>query len=285
VRPIYWNSGVKYGDVNARWGSPSYLLEAGDPGYVADPTSASFPAYQPKSKGKHMPKQDVIKRGEREFSQQLIQFCGAVDQYGPTIGFTAAQIDQVKKDSTRYKWELDVRDICNSCSEQLTAWKNITRRGGNYPVTGAPVQMDWPSPEPPPVAPGVESRFRALVAQGSAHANFNPSIAAALGIDGELKTPPDYATLAPELKLLVTAAAVEVGWGWGGFSDFLDACYIEVDRGDGQGWRFLTSDTTPGYNDTFPKPATPQKWSYRAVYRVGDTAVGQWSAVVSVNVG
>ena len=37
MRPIKWNDGTRYGDKNARWGSPfSYVLQPGDPGYVAD---------------------------------------------------------------------------------------------------------------------------------------------------------------------------------------------------------------------------------------------------------
>jgi hypothetical protein len=37
------------------------------------------------------------------------------------------------------------------------------------------------------------------------------------------------------------------------------------------------NDTTPGYNDTEPFPATAAKWTYRAMYYVGDSPVGQWS--------
>ena len=37
MRPIRWNDGTKFDDVNARWGSPSYVLEIGDPGYIAQP--------------------------------------------------------------------------------------------------------------------------------------------------------------------------------------------------------------------------------------------------------
>ena len=34
MRPVFWNSGVRFGDKNLRWGSPfSYLLEPGDEGY------------------------------------------------------------------------------------------------------------------------------------------------------------------------------------------------------------------------------------------------------------
>ena len=39
-----------------------------------------------------------------------------------------------------------------------------------------------------------------------------------------------------------------------------------------------------GYTDTVPFPATPVKWTYRAIYRVGDAQVGIWSAPVSITV-
>jgi len=44
-------------------------------------------------------------------------------------------------------------------------------------------------------------------------------------------------------------------------------------------------DTTPGYTDTCPPPATLVKWKYRAIYRVGDQQVGQWSNEMSITVG
>ncbi len=58
-----------------------------------------------------------------------------------------------------------------------------------------------------------------------------------------------------------------------------------MDRGDGKGWVFLTFDTTPNYTDTTPFPATPTKWKYRAIYRVGDAQVGVWSNTVEITVG
>jgi len=60
---------------------------------------------------------------------------------------------------------------------------------------------------------------------------------------------------------------------------------IEIQVNRGAGWQLLTFDTTPGYIDTEPIPATPTKWEYRAIYRVNDQRIGQWSAVVSVIVG
>jgi hypothetical protein len=67
---------------------------------------------------------------------------------------------------------------------------------------------------------------------------------------------------------------------------FLDICELQVNRtGAGTAFGPLAFDTTPGYTDTEPFPATPTKWTYRAIYRVGDQRVGQWSKSVSITVG
>jgi hypothetical protein len=285
MRIVYWNSGVRWGDPNLRWGNPSYLLEPGDPGYVADPTSASFPASKPNTKKKTMPKGPYIKEGERAFSNQLLQFKAAIPTYAATLDVSAEQIAAHNADADRFKWELDVADMCSQCSQSWTAWKFITRQGGSFPATGAPEEVAWPTPEPPAVQPGIEARFRALCQQIKAHPNYNPSIGEALGIEGEEQSGPDYGTLKPVFKVSVSAGGVLVGWNWQGFRPFLKSCEILVDRGDGEGFQFLTIDTTPGYTDTQTFPAAPAKWTYKAVFRNGDARVGQWSDPVSVTVG
>jgi hypothetical protein len=285
MKTVFWDSGVRWDDPNLRWGEPAYLLEPGDAGYVADPTSASFPASKPKSKRRVMPKRDAIKKGDRAFSNQLLQFKGAIPTYAATLGVTAAQITAQAADADRYKWELDVADLCSQCSEALTEWKFISRNGGDFPATGAPEHVAWPTPEPPPVQPGIEKRFRDLCQLIKAHPNYNPSIGEALGIEGDEQSGPDFGTFKPVFKVSVSAGGVLVGWSWQGFRPFLKSCEILVDRGDGEGFQFLTIDTTPGYTDTQPFPAAPAKWTYKAVFRVGDTRVGQWSDPVSVTVG
>jgi hypothetical protein len=285
MRIAHWDSGLRFDDPNLRWGDPSYLLEPGDPGYVADPTSASFPVSKPSKKRKQMPKGDRIKHVERELSNQMLQFMEAIPTYATLLNVSAGQMTAQAADAVRFKWELDVAELCGQCSEQWTAWKKITREGGAFPPAGAPVAMDWPSPEPPAVAAGVEGRFRAIVQHCVNHPNCNPGIEAALGIEATEISGPDLGTFGPLLKLKVDAAGVMVGWGWQGFRAFLGSCEIHVDRGDGQGFKFLTIDTTPNYLDTQPLPTTPAKWTYKAVYRLGDARVGQWSAPVSVNVG
>ena len=70
-------------------------------------------------------------------------------------------------------------------------------------------------------------------------------------------------------------------WTKGGF----DALEIWVDRGTGT-FSYLANDTVPDYLDTAPLPAAGQSatWRYRAIYRLGDERVGQWSNVAVIAV-
>ena len=63
------------------------------------------------------------------------------------------------------------------------------------------------------------------------------------------------------------------------------ALEIWVDRGDGNNFVFLTINTEPNTIDTTPLPATSAAWRYKAIYRLHDEQVGQWSDVISVTVG
>ena len=48
MRPIRWDDGTRWDDPNARWGSPSYVLEPGDPGYIAPPGTLPPPSTKKK---------------------------------------------------------------------------------------------------------------------------------------------------------------------------------------------------------------------------------------------
>ena len=120
--------------------------------------------------------------------------------------------------------------------------------------------------------------------QIKAHANCNAANGEALGIEGAEQAGPDLATVQPVITARISGGRVEVGWGWRGHRAVLDQCEIQVDRGDGKGFVLLTYDTTPGYVDTQPFPAAPTKWTYKAIYRVGEAQTGVWSPPVSVTV-
>jgi len=154
-------------------------------------------------------------------------------------------------------------------------WRHGLARSGRSRGSGLPGEV-------PAVAPGIEGRFRKLVQSIKAHANYSEAIGRGLGIEVAETAGPDLATVQPDIDVRLVGNKVEVDWGWGGHTKALDMCEIQVDRG--QGFQLLTFDTTPGYVDSHPLPSAPQKWTYRAIYRVDDDQVGQWRKPVSVMV-
>jgi hypothetical protein len=231
-----------------------------------------------------MAKQSYIQANDDAFAAQMITFKNNIPAYATLLSVTEAQVDEQAADADYYYYALQCQRIAQAGAQQWTAWKDLERYGGTPPLTGMPVAPTFPIVVPA-VAPGIEVRFRALVKQIKANPNYNVSIGEALGIEGAQQAGPDLATVQPIIDVKINGNHVAIGWGWQGNVSFLDMCEIQVDRGGGQGFVFLTYDTTPGYNDTMAFPATPTKWTYRAIYRVGDAQVGLWSNVVTITVG
>lgn len=232
-----------------------------------------------------MPKSDYIEQNDAAFNTQLKTFNSTIGNYSATLGLSAATIAVPAADGAYLDYELQCMRLVQNAAQQWTTWKNIIRQGGTLPPTGAPVLPALPAPAVAAVAPGVEIRFRALVQLIKANPNYNKAMGDALGIEGAQQTGPDLTTVQPAIDAAISGNHVNVKWGWGGNVAYLDLCEIQVDRGDGKGFGLLTYDTTPGYNDTQPFPATPTKWTYKAIYRVDDAQVGLWSNPVTITVG
>ncbi|MEO7933877.1 MAG: hypothetical protein ABIT76_12035 [Chthoniobacterales bacterium] len=231
-----------------------------------------------------MAKSDYISSNDEAFSAQLLTFKTNIPAYATTLGVTPAVVTSQAADSDYFAYVLTGQGLMRNGSQQWTSWKTIARNGGTPPPTGAPMPPAFPA-SVTATAPGIEVRFRALVKSIKAHANYNISIGEALGIEGTQETAPDLTTIQPDIEASVSGNRVNIDWGWGGKGAFLDQCELQVDRSDSKGFVFLSIDTTPGYTDSTPFPATPTKWTYRAIYRVNDQQVGLWSKPVSVSVG
>ena len=199
-----------------------------------------------------------------------------------------SEITEQAADATYFRAVVDFTGTMQQAGQGWTAWKNSQRDGGAGTPQN-PVVPALPAGFPSAVLPGIVPRFRALVQKIKTHKNYTESIGQTLGIEGAVGSGLDYNTLKPVLKLRINGGQVEIPWGWNGHSSELDAIEIVVDRAEvgnsGKSFSLLTIDTTAGYTDTMPFPALPAKWTYKAIYRVGDQRVGQWSDEVSVNVG
>ena len=280
MKILTWDSGYRWDDPNIRWGDPSYILEPGDPGYVPNP--AEMPVQTQKRKRSTMPKSDYISQNDAAFAAQLLTFKNNIGGYATLLGVSTAQVTAQAADADYFGYVAASQQEMLNGSQQWTAWKKLVRGGGTPPSGGAPVTPVFPT-SVTAVALGIEVRFRALVKQIKANANYNVALGEALGIEGAVQSGPDLTTIQPQFDVTLSGGQATVNWGWQGQGQFLDQCEIQVDRG--QGFVLLAIDTTPGYTDTAPFPATPTKWTYRAIYRVGDDRVGQWSNPVSVMVG
>jgi hypothetical protein len=231
-----------------------------------------------------MSKSDYLNANDDAFAAQLLTFKTVIPGYSTLLGLTPAQITAQAADADYFNYCLACQKLVQGLGQQWTGWKNLCRTGGGGGVSGAPTDLALPTPVTP-VQPGVEARFRALVKQIKAHPNYNTSIGEALGIEGSVQASADLSAITPVITLEIIGSQVQIGWTWQGHSKDLDCIRLEVDRGDGKGFILLAMDTTPGYTDTTPFPATPAHWRYRAIYCVDDAPVGQWSAVVEITVG
>ena len=230
-----------------------------------------------------MPKSDFVSHNDTAFLNQLKAFSVTLPTYASLLDVDAAEVTACQADADYFAYLLTCNEVARNCASQNTSWKNSVREGGTT-SNGAPAAPLFPSAVTP-VVPGIEPRFRALAKRLKLHPRYDVSFGKALGIEGAESAAKDLSTVQPDLNVTISGDEVKLGWGWGGLGDLLDICEIQVRRGVGQPEELLTYDTTPGYTDIHPFPSTPQRWEYRAIYRVGDSRVGQWSATVSIVVG
>ena len=230
-----------------------------------------------------MAKQDYVNKNDIAFSAQLKLTKGALPIYAGALGIAAGDVTSQAADCDYFEYSLICQGILLKAGHEATNWKDLIRGGGLLPPTGSPLDPVMPTPVTA-VAPGIEARYRALANQAKSSKNYNTAIGKALGFEGSQQTPPDYTTIQPIITAVISGNAVQLGWGWQGYSAYLDMCEFQVDRNDGHGYVPLAFVSSPGYTDNQPFPATPVKWTYRAIYRVNNVQVGIWSLPVSISV-
>lgn len=216
--------------------------------------------------------------------QWLENFAAKIGVHAAALGLDAAVVAEIIKDA---RW---VIYVIGPWITAVRAWKQGCTLASKEAQTGTSGMVALPVFTAPALPAGSVARDQGaltrifdLVAEIKENNGCGEAMCADLRLMGPESGAPDYGLLAPAFTLEINGNAVQIGWGWLGFSKWLDQCEIQVDRG--QGWVLLTFDTTPGYTDTHPLPAAVTTWKYRAIYRVDDAQVGQWSAVVSIAVG
>ena len=232
-----------------------------------------------------MSKADYLARDDDGRAQEFIVFRDNIGLFLVALGILPTDPDIVQQalDATRFRAMVDFQATMQQAAQGWTTEKNYERDGTGTAPAGQTVPV-LPANFPAAVPPGIVPRFRRLIKRLKGMPKFTEAMAQTLGVQGADQPAPDLTTIQPDIEVTLSGSLVQVDWGWGGYVNYLDMCRIQVDRADGKGFVDLCYDTTPGYNDTQPIPATPSKWTYRAIYRVNDTDVGLWSKPVSLTV-
>lgn len=281
-QPYLWS------DSNLFFGSDGkgYAREPGDPEFQPY-GSPEPPVSQIKSKHQRrtMKRQNYYPTRQADQAVWLENFRLKIALYAATLGISPARLADIVADS---RWLVYL----------LVTWLEAVRTHGKASTTALEQAqtgegaLTLPGFTQPPLPDGVVarpagalSRIFDLVAEIKDNDACTDPMCIDMGIMGPPEPAPNFNVLRPEITATLTATGVQIGWGWQGWAKYLDQCEIQVDRADGKGWTILTFDTTPGYLDTAPFPATLTKWKYRAIYRVDDAQVGQWSSEASVSVG
>lgn len=202
------------------------------------------------------------------------------------LGLTPAQVAAVLADCAwliygLQKWQPAVRIWAQSSTTVITEMETGTGTDVQVlPVFTPPLLPDGVAAVPP----GVLTRLFAFIQDLKRNPKCIESISIDLGIIGSASVGPDLTSIQPVFTLVIVGGQVLVQWTFGGFSAYLDACEIQVDRNDTKGFVPLTMDPTPGYTDTQPFPAAKTVWTYRAIFQLNDARVGLWSQSVSIAV-
>ncbi len=298
MKPIFWDSdeldpftGQKY-----TWDSPNPnvtwdgVREPGDDGYIPPPQISVQPPTKPKHKVKH---NSFYPTNVPEQIIWLTNFFNKLIGHAPALNISALICAAAVADArwliyllgtylpAQRTWGKANTDMVRA-AQTGTGTVVMTLPAFNAPpLPGADVGAGLPAVVP--VLPGALTRLFSLVQVMQESGGYSDAIATDLGTVGSEVTAPDMNTIQPVFTVKTIGGHNFLDWGWDGNGAYLDMIQLQVDRG--QGFTDLAYDTTPGYTDTHPFPATLTTWKYRGIYRVGDAQVGVWSPEVSVAVG
>lgn len=218
-----------------------------------------------------MPVDDVGKLG------MLEHLVASLPPYASGLGVSATDLESLTADERALRYSITTQHQMQSNAHNWTAHKNLLRDGG-ADFASWPAIPKTDEAIPPVVAPGIISRLSTLVAGIKAHKNYTEAIGQHLQLIGpKITVEPD--TWKPVLKCRYSAGNPVICWTKGQAS----AIEIWVDRG--AGFVLFAVNNEPDTIDMTPLPVSGTNWKFKAIYRLHDKPVGQWSDVMNVAVG
>ena len=222
-----------------------------------------------------------IESNDERFSLQLDSFSSKVGAYAVLFGLSAAEVEQIEKDSAYFKWSITITKRFADTKKSWTGFKENLRFGVPN-VTSNPIpQPVTVEPIPDEVPLGIQSRFASMANRIKASSNYTKAIGYALGIEDVVQNRQPLDSAKPPLKVGMNGGNVILHWKKG----IYDGIVIEKDSGNG--FVVFDKDFQPSFTDPTAIPPGSQSavWRYRAMYLFKDNRVGQWSDSVAITVG
>ena len=199
--------------------------------------------------------------------------------YADLLAISPQDLEALKADALCFRYALEALGVVQAYSQAWTSFKNLLRDSG-MGNAGWPAMLILPEPIPPAVQPGIIPRLSALAKHIKTHKNYTPAIGHDLWLIGAEQVI-DTSIWKPILSVYNEAEHPVIQWTKGSAS----ALEIWTDRSDGNNFVLLAINIEPNSTDMSPLPATGAVWKYKAIYRLHDQQVGQWSDVTSIAVG
>jgi hypothetical protein len=208
-------------------------------------------------------------------------FIAALPKYQTRFDLSDEDIATVINDTYNLRHAYTLKQHALNFSHNCTAYFNLLLNGGSDSAV-LPVLSALPPSLASSVVPGATARFASLVARIKAHKNYTEAIGQDLQIIGPVIVI-DPASWKPALSIQHNAGHPVIVWTKGQAG----AIEIWANRDDGRGFAFFTINTEPNTldNTPLPPPDTAVNWQYKAIYRLHDEQVGQWSDVLSILAG
>lgn len=198
------------------------------------------------------------------------------------LGFTNSEQTALLQDSAAMRHAIMFAQGASAFSKAGTAFKNAMLGGVGENTLTPTVPTFTPPPNPPaPVDAGIIERLSNAMNRAKLSAGYTKTIGETLQIAAPAPDPPNPNDAKPTATgTAMTGSIVRLDWKKGKF----DGVFIDAERGDETAWTRLDFDMRSPFEDTRPPLITgkPEERRYRLRYFLDNTAIGNWSDMITV---
>ncbi|MBE7496938.1 MAG: hypothetical protein HS117_18505 [Verrucomicrobiaceae bacterium] len=239
-----------------------------------------------------MKRNDYYPRRESERPEWHLNFAAKLPVYGPTLGLTAAQINNAVADNLTLayglgEWRTNVREFGPAGTASLKDLESGTGSAAFvFPAYDAPALPTLPVGADP-VKPGALERTFLLVQEMKGKQAYNLPMGLDMGIVGsEAPAPPPGEAPPPRVTATVISGEANERVSFKFVKDGHDGVRGETQRGSG-GWELLDISNKSPLIDDRPLlvPGQAEVRQYRFRFYDAGAAHGAWTDVIRVTVG